>query len=74
MRAPSRRFFEEKDEDLLHAAIQESKMLSAQNKHGGQEMQASEKTKRTFKRTYSNATDYGEDEFYDCEEELLALC
>jgi hypothetical protein len=74
VRAPSRRFFEEKDEDLLHAAIQESKMLSAQNKHGGQEMQASEKTKRTFKRTYSNATDYGEDEFYDCEEELLALC
>ena len=98
-RQPRRRFFEEKDEDLLHAAIQESKMLTAQKEqrvHGrkspgrmlesktgadkkeqrGQthERHVSGRMKRAFKRTLSNATDYGEDEFHDCEEELLALC
>lgn len=95
-RHPRRRFFEEKDEDLLHAAIQESKMLTANEElrgHGkrsyermnevkiateqkeqrGEEEGLPGDTKRAFKRTLSNATDYGEDEFHDCEEELLAL-
>jgi hypothetical protein len=92
-RQPRRRFFEEKDEDLLHAAIQESKMLTANEGHEkrssermnevkiatgqkeqrGEEKGLSGKTKRALKRTLSNATDYGEDEFHDCEEELLAL-
>ena len=90
------RFFEEKEEDLLYAAIHESKLLAAQQDkrdlerrssqwmkekmidsmedERGQERGAPGRTKRRFQRTVSNATDYGEDEFYDCEEELLALC
>jgi hypothetical protein len=99
VKQPRRRFFEEKDEDLLHAAIQESKVLAAQKEQRreegksigkveeskmpvlgketrvqGQEKALSGRTKRAFKRTLSHATDYGEDEFHDCEEELLALC
>jgi hypothetical protein len=96
-RQPKRRFFEEKDEDLLHAAIQESKALACREEkrelerisfarvhesrmaapkkdERRQEEKMLGRTKRAFGRTLSNATDYGEDEFHDCEEELLALC
>ena len=93
-RRPSCRFFKEKDEDLLHAAIQESKALAAQEQvikretarmsesrivvgkreQKVQDQEPSRRTKRALKRTLSNATDYGDDEFHDCEEELLALC
>jgi hypothetical protein len=89
---PRRRFFVEKDEDLLHAAIQESKTLAAHQEKrvaerssfgNVQETEAvtAERDERDiprimnkpFQRTPSNLTDYGEDEFHECEEELLAL-
>ncbi|KAH7346571.1 hypothetical protein BKA65DRAFT_595056 [Rhexocercosporidium sp. MPI-PUGE-AT-0058] len=66
-----RRFFEEKYEDQLHAATHESKMLAAQKvplKEG------SEKPERTLKRVLSTATDYGDDDFTGCSQELLNLC
>ena len=93
---PKRRFFEEKEEDLLYAAIQESKALVLQQEQRdlqrrlagrareikmaapprgvrGQSRGMAGRAKRTFQRTVSNATDYGDNEFHDCEEELLAL-
>ncbi|KAG0651557.1 hypothetical protein D0Z07_1851 [Hyphodiscus hymeniophilus] len=96
-RQPKGRFFQEKDEDLLHAAIheskallreqeqrdskrraaarvQESKMIAPNREDRGPAIDIAGRSKRTFQRTVSNATDYGEDEFHDCEAELLALC
>jgi len=95
-RQPRRRFFEEKDEDLLHAAILESKMLAANQRQLKEETISYDRMNQsgdfalpkaskhhegerpakttTFSRTLSNVTDYGEDEFHDCEDELLALC
>ncbi|KAG4437653.1 hypothetical protein IFR05_006864 [Cadophora sp. M221] len=66
-----RRFFEEKYEDQVHAAIHESKMLDAKKvplKVG------TEKPKRTLKRVLSAATDYGDDDFTGCSQELFDLC
>jgi hypothetical protein len=69
------RFFEEKEEDLLQAAIHESKMLAAQQEVQNVPLNGSpEKGKRTLQRIGSTATDYGDDEFSGCSQELLALC
>ncbi|KAL2069694.1 hypothetical protein VTL71DRAFT_14373 [Oculimacula yallundae] len=66
-----RRFFEEKYEDQVHAAIHESKMLAAKP---ATPKEALEKPKRTMKRILSTATDYGDDDFMGCSQELLELC
>jgi hypothetical protein len=76
------RFFEEKEDDLMHAAMHESKMLAEQTKKL-LPMKATEKkvplkeapkTKRILKRVQSTATDYGDDEFSECVQDLLDLC
>ncbi|PSS22245.1 hypothetical protein M430DRAFT_57593 [Amorphotheca resinae ATCC 22711] len=69
-----RRFFEEKEEDLVHAAIHESKVTAEQeNQRMNPPKTAPGATKRTFQRVLSAATDYGDEEFSAVEEELLAL-
>lgn len=70
------RFFEEKEEDLLQAAIHESKLAAEREKKRQKELakKASVPTKRTLQRVQSAATDYGDEEFSDFEKEFLALC
>jgi hypothetical protein len=69
-----RRFFEEKEDDLLQAAIHESK-LEAERERRQKEppKKTSGQTKRTLQRIHSAATDYGDEEFSAYEEELLAM-
>ncbi|KAH9208719.1 hypothetical protein DL95DRAFT_449738 [Leptodontidium sp. 2 PMI_412] len=66
-----RRFFEEKYEDQIHAAMHESKMPAAKKVPLKEGM---EKPKRTLKRVLSAATDYGDDDFTGCSQELFDLC
>lgn len=72
-----RRFFEEKEEDLIHAAIQESihdtRLLAHWEESVETTVEAPLKQQRTFMRVASTSamTDYGEDEIND--EELLAF-
>ncbi|PVH84145.1 hypothetical protein DL98DRAFT_528578 [Cadophora sp. DSE1049] len=74
-KAKPRRFFEEKYEDQVHAAIHESKMLAAKKVPLKQDTSTgTEKPKRTLKRVLSTATDYGDDDFMGCSQELLDLC
>ncbi|KAH7397839.1 hypothetical protein BKA64DRAFT_50693 [Cadophora sp. MPI-SDFR-AT-0126] len=74
-RAKPRRFFEEKYEDLEYAAIHESKMLAGEKVPLKQDMSTgTEKPRRTLKRVLSTATDYGDDDFMGCSQELLDLC
>lgn len=61
---------EEHEERKPSAKLTESRVPAARK----EQKELPGKIKRTFKRTLSNATDYGEDEFHDCEDELLALC
>lgn len=69
-------FFEDEEQKMVQAAIEESKRMA------GPETQQvplkddppPQKTKRTLKRVQSGATDYGDDEFSGCSQELLALC
>jgi hypothetical protein len=76
------RFFEEKEDDLMHAAMHESKMLAEQTKkfpptkvtEKKVPLKEAIKTKRTLKRVQSTATDYGDDEFSECVQDLLDLC
>jgi hypothetical protein len=68
------RFFEEKEDDLLQAAIHESKVLAANQKEQKVPLKKSSGTTRTLHRVQSTATDYGDDEFRGCSQELLALC
>lgn len=70
-----RRFFEEKDEDMLYAALHESKM-SAVARDVQRPLPAAEspiKSKRTLQRAISDASNYGDDDFSGCSQELLAL-
>ena len=68
------RFFEEKDEDLLEAAIHESKVVAEREKQQKEPpKKPSGPTKRTLQRVQSTATDYGDEEFSAYEKELLAL-
>lgn len=110
---PKRRFFEEKDEDLVIAAMLESMREAEAAEKARQQAQAQEKArqragarakakervqelapqqaqvetqakvsinespsrnKRTLQRAQSSVTDYGDDEFSGCSQELLALC
>jgi hypothetical protein len=76
------RFFEEKEDDLMHAAMHESKMLAEQTKklpptkvtEKKVPLKEAPKTKRTLKKVQSTATDYGDDEFSECVQDLLDLC
>ncbi|RDL37183.1 uncharacterized protein BP5553_04616 [Venustampulla echinocandica] len=76
------RFFEEKDDDLLHAALHESKALAAAAAEKIHKFQPPVKepaggagrARRTLRRVQSAASDYGDDEFRGCSQELLALC
>ena len=67
-------FFEEKDEDLLQAAIHESKVVAERERQQKEPpKKPSGPTKRTLQRVQSTATDYGDEEFSAYEKELLAL-
>ncbi|TAQ90290.1 hypothetical protein B7494_g1369 [Chlorociboria aeruginascens] len=83
------RFFEEKEDDLLHAALHESQLLAAREEKVSMEEKIKEEggakgkdrkdgtvrgRKSKLQRTKSLATDYGDDDFSGCEEELFALC
>jgi hypothetical protein len=71
-----RRFFEEKDEDLLQAAIHESKMLAAAQKaqKATPIKEPPMRTRGALQRALSEASDYGfDDDFSGCSQELLAL-
>jgi hypothetical protein len=82
------RFFEEKEDDLVHAAIHESKRLAvaeeafkqvfSRKATSGAEkkvpLNEAPKTKRKLKRVQSTVTDYGDDEFSECVQDLLDLC
>jgi len=76
-KAKPRRFFEEKYEDLEYAAIHESKMMAAKNvplKESTSTNTGIAKPKRTLKRVLSATTDYGDDDFEGCSQELFDLC
>ena len=69
------RFFEEKEDDLLQAAIHESKVFAANLKVQKVPLkEASGTTTLTLQRIQSAPTDYGDDELRGCSQELLALC
>ena len=90
-----RRFFEEKEEDLLHAALHDSKHIAGKDipsreedllfaatpeietaveRQNAKKVPLREKSmERSLQRSKSTATDYGDDEFSACDEELLAL-
>lgn len=61
------RFFEEKEEDLYLAALHESSVMAAQIEP------PQPSSRRSLQRTLSTATDYGDEEFREFEQELLAL-
>jgi hypothetical protein len=67
-----RRKFEEKEEDLLYAAIHESKILHTRQKHIPLNDDAPARESRTLKRASSGSTVYGDDEIISSQE-LLAL-
>jgi len=71
-----RRFFQEKDEDLLQAAIHESKMLAMTQKlqKTTPAKETPMRTRGALQRALSEASDYGfDDDFSGCSQELLAL-
>ncbi|CZR51919.1 uncharacterized protein PAC_01796 [Phialocephala subalpina] len=69
-------FFEGEEEKMIQAAIEESKKAAGLDtqKVPLKDAEAPQKQKRKLKRVASAATDYGDDEFSECELELLALC
>lgn len=74
---PRSPFFEEKEEDLFHAALEESKMMAdgSTKKHlpsASREPRPPVSSQKR-QRTPSVVTDYGDDELRDCEDELFAL-
>lgn len=82
----SRRFFQEKEDDMVEAAMWASKKPNAKKSHVAIQVQASGiplqatsgvrspvKTKRTLERVKSAVTDYGDDDFISSQE-FLALC
>jgi hypothetical protein len=76
-RERKRPFFEEKEDDLLAAAIHESRVMAEKQeavKVPLKEANRIERKARTLKRGISSAsTDYGEDEFSGGEWESLGL-
>ncbi|EKD15227.1 hypothetical protein MBM_06443 [Drepanopeziza brunnea f. sp. 'multigermtubi' MB_m1] len=70
-RKAERRFFQEKDEDVLHAAIYESTRETVWKVPVKQPPRLPQ---RTLKRVQSTASDYGDDDFSGCSQELLDLC
>ncbi|PBP23201.1 hypothetical protein BUE80_DR006084 [Diplocarpon rosae] len=75
LKRAKRRFFQEKEEDQIHAAVYESRAAVAQNVPPKVAPKPKPKPpKRTLKRVKSTATDYGDDDFSGCSQELLALC
>jgi hypothetical protein len=81
------RFFEEKEEDLILAAMHESRITAEREAREARETFSKEETKkvplkgengrekRTLQRVQSAATDYGDDDFEGfSEQDLLALC
>jgi hypothetical protein len=68
---PKRLFFEEKEEDLVHAAIHESKTEVLLKKQVVPSKGSSVQPSRSLRRVPSTVTDYGEDEIDD--EDLLGL-
>ncbi|PBP25746.1 hypothetical protein BUE80_DR003352 [Diplocarpon rosae] len=73
LKRAERRFFQEKEEDQIHAAVYESRATVAQ-KMPPKVAPKPKPPKRTLKRVKSTATDYGDDDFSGCSQELLALC
>jgi hypothetical protein len=68
------RFFEEKEEDLLHAAIHESIVTAErESKQKVPIQKPCRPTKKSLQRIQSTATDYGDEEFSACVKDLLAL-
>lgn len=68
------RFFEEKEEDLLQAAIHESKLTAEREKEQEEPVnKAPRPAKRTLQRVQSTTTDYGDEEFSAFEQDFLAL-
>jgi hypothetical protein len=65
---------EKRDLERRSSQWMQEKIIVAKADEKGREREMSGSTKRSFQRTASNVTDYGEGEFHDCEEELLALC
>jgi hypothetical protein len=81
---PKRRFFQEKEEDLVQAAIYESKKAECNRKAQEKVREAQQEVKRTapavtarsgrtLQRVHSNVTDYDDDDFISSQD-LLALC
>jgi len=86
----SRRYFQEKEEDLVEVALWESKrLLEAQKDQTVPQVQTPSvplpaqaeggipvpaSEKRTLKRAESGVTDYGDDDDFISSQELLALC
>ncbi|EPE25557.1 hypothetical protein GLAREA_01469 [Glarea lozoyensis ATCC 20868] len=79
-----RRFFQEKEEDLVQAAIYESKKVECNRKAQEKVREAQQEVKRaapavttrsgrTLQRVQSNVTDYDDDDFISSQD-LLALC
>lgn len=66
-------FFEDEEEKQLQAVIEESKKAAGLETQKVPLNEAPEKQKRTLKRIASAATDYGDDDFSGCSQELLAL-
>jgi hypothetical protein len=64
-----RRFFEEKEEDLLQAALHESRIAARQEPP----LKKPPRPKRSLQRVQSAATDYGDEEFSAYGKELLAM-
>ncbi|KAE8453403.1 hypothetical protein EG329_010264 [Mollisiaceae sp. DMI_Dod_QoI] len=67
-------FFESEEEKMLQAVIEESKKTALLEGQKVQLKEVPQKSRRTLKRVPSTATDYGDDEFSGCSQELLALC
>ncbi|RFU35154.1 hypothetical protein B7463_g1250, partial [Scytalidium lignicola] len=72
---PRSPFFQEKEEDLVHAALEESKIMANERTETipftAREQEQRRRKKR--RRASSITTDYGDEELRDCEEELFAL-
>lgn len=66
-------FFGGEEEKQLQAVIEESKKAAGVEAQKVPLKEAPEKQRRTLKRVASVATDYGDDDFSGCSQELLAL-
>lgn len=67
----SQHFFEGEEQEMSPMAVEDSKKMA---RIEVQDVPVKQSPKKTLKRALSAATDYGDDEFIDCSQELLALC